>query len=139
MVLAVGTFATRKIPTSTAHGDYCSAAAARAEEEDKEEEAAKNDADGTNARFHQYLDNAAESTAHSSTHASLSAVLRGERASRGGFVRHVGAEVVRDLPGPTVPVPRRLTFCFVPPALPVSMDLRLPAMLGAGGHDSLDG
>ena len=68
MVLAVGTFATRKIPTSAAHRDKFAAAAA-AEEEDKEEEAAKNDADGANARFHQYLDNAAESTAHSSTHA----------------------------------------------------------------------
>ena len=133
MVLAVGTFATRKIPTSAAHRDKFAAAAA-AEEEDKEEEAAKNDADGANARFHQYLDNAAESTAHSSTHAlhcppcyadnELPAAASCAASALKSFEAYLGRPF---------PYPGGLTFCFVPPdALPVSMDLRLPAMLGAG-------
>ena len=137
MVLAVGTFATRKIPTSDAHQDKF-AAAARAEEEDKEEEAAKEaakkDADGADAHARALADNAAGSTAHSSTHAlhcpprygenELPAAASCASAALASFETYLGRPM---------PYPGGLVFCFVPPdALPVAMDAQLPALLGAG-------
>ena len=106
MVLAVGPFAA---PGPDVRRTGTIAAAAAAEEA---REAAKDDADG-NARFHQYLDNAAESTAQLDARACCPPCYA-DNELRGGFVAASTLKSFEAYLGRPFPYPGGLTFVRSP-------------------------